>query len=472
VTQPNRRTFVLALGTAPLWLPALPVACAHREETPLAHLYGQDWVHGAYEMYAGKYAAIQTSSEQASKNAYAMLAQKGVVALDALQTREVPFFIRVDDGERGFTIARDVPERLKFTADMSDADRTAAQARWEAAREHIQTDYEEIRRLDWALTTLLSQAQAVRSAIENGKVEQYHLVHQLSVMDAGERPPFELPYQVGVDDYRDVLTLLIERLDDDGERLGRVESDIVTVGLTARSTDSGSASLAANLHKVLLAVVTDASASTPRAATFPRASDERAQYLARGKELCASIKASAEYAKWDKEESAKAFDQLGKMLSLVDSMTGLKVSAIYRQVLDIWRGDADYLSYLKTLASVIPGGGEVAKTIASAIDLTDKARKVAGKVQTGIATAKTAIDTGKRLASGGLPSVPNAASVVELANGSGLLNAGSNFARSKLDKQLAFFKDHKELAQIKSAIAESPLMTSMLANVPGVGGGG
>ena len=57
-----------------------------------------------------------------------MLAQKGITALDALQTREVPFFIRVDQGEKGFAIARDVPERLTFTAGMSDADRQAAQA--------------------------------------------------------------------------------------------------------------------------------------------------------------------------------------------------------------------------------------------------------------------------------------------------------------------------------------------------------
>ncbi len=94
----NRRTFVLTFGSSPLWLPA---ACAHHEETPLAHLYGQDWVHGAYEMYAGKYAAIQSSSEDATKDAYAMLAQKGVVALGELQTREVPFFIRVEPGEQG-----------------------------------------------------------------------------------------------------------------------------------------------------------------------------------------------------------------------------------------------------------------------------------------------------------------------------------------------------------------------------------
>ena len=139
----RRRAFLGALGTSPIWL----AACAHHEEAPLAHLYGPDWVHGAYELYAGKYASIQTSSEEHTKNAYAMLAQKGIGALDALQTREVPFFIRVDQSEQGFDIARDVPERLKFTADMSDQDRQTAQAKWEKARETIQTDYEEIRRL-------------------------------------------------------------------------------------------------------------------------------------------------------------------------------------------------------------------------------------------------------------------------------------------------------------------------------------
>ena len=118
----QRRTFLGVLSTSPLWLGA----CAHKEETPLAHLYGNDWVHGAYELYAGKYATIQTSSEQATKSAYGMLAQKGVTALDALQTREVPFFIRVDQSEQGFSVQRDVPERLTFTADMSQSDRDAA----------------------------------------------------------------------------------------------------------------------------------------------------------------------------------------------------------------------------------------------------------------------------------------------------------------------------------------------------------
>jgi hypothetical protein len=426
----RRRAFLGALGTSPLWLGA----CAHKEETPLAHLYGPDWVHGAYELYAGKYAAIQTSSEEHTKSAYAMLAQKGIGALDALQTREVPFFIRVDAGERGFDIARDVPERLKFTADMSDQDRQTAQAKWEKARETIQTDYEEIRRLNWALTTLLGQMQHVRSAIDDGKIEQYRLVRQLTALAQGDKPPFDLPYQVGVPDYRDVLLLLLERLDDDSTRLARVESDIVTVGLTARATDSGSGSLAVNLHKVLLAVVTDASATAPRAPTYPLDTGTRGQYGSRGKQLLEQIAQTPEYIKWEKHESTKAFEQLGGMLSLLDSMTGLHTSAIYQQVLDIWRGDADYLSYLKTVVKMLPGGSAVAQVAGQAIDLTEKARKV-------LSIAKTAGQGG----------------VLQVAKDAGLLNAGSDFARSKLTRQLAFIKDPKELDDLKGMMADSTL---------------
>lgn len=440
----RRRTFLGALGTAPLWLGA----CAHKEETPLAHLYGNDWVHGAYELYAGKYASIQTSSEQATKSAYAMLAQKGVTALDALQTREVPFFIRVDQSEQGFSVQRDVPERLTFTSDMSQADRDAAQTRWEKARETIQTDYEQIRRLDWAMTTLLTQTQHVRSAIDNGKIEQYRLVRQLSALAGGDKPPFDLPYQVSTADYRDVLILLLERLDDDAARLTRVESDIVTVGLTARATDSGSGSLAANLHKVLLAVVTDADATSPRAASYPTEGDARAQYLAHGKALYDSIKASPEYVTWEKHESTKAFDQLGQMLSLVDSMTGLHVSAIYQQVLDVWRGDADYLSYLKSVVKMLPGGSEVAKVADQAIELTEKARKVVGQVQKGVAAASSLAG--------------QAQGVVQLTKDGGLLNAGSDFARSKLSRQIAFLKDQSELQQVQGLIADSSLAKSVL----------
>jgi hypothetical protein len=473
----HRRGFVLALGSSPLWLPA---ACAHEQETPLAHLYGKEWVHGAYEMYAGQYASIQTSSEKATENAYAMLAQKGVDALGQLQTREVPFFIRVDGSEQGFAIERDVPDRLTFTADMSDADRQMAQAKWEHAREHIQTDYEDIRRLNWALTTLLSQQQRIRAAIENGKLEQYKLVRQVAALAEGEKPPFELPYQVSVADYRDVLLLLLERVDDDSQRLARVESDIVTVGLTARATDSGSASLAANLDKVLLAVVTDSEATTPRAATFPQGSDDRAGYLARGKELYASISQSPEYITWEKHERTKQFDQIGQMLTILDMATGLHTSAIYKQVLDIWRGDADYLSYLKTAVSMLPGGSEIVKVANQAIELTEKARKIVAQVQRGVAIAKGAVDAGKRIEQKGLGGLggiteiagmaglkmpPGADGVIQVAKDGGLLNMGSDFARTKIEKQLAFFKDPKELDSIKGMMSESGLMKTTLPSL-------
>ena len=274
-----------------------------------------------------------------------------------------------------------MPERLTFTADMSDADRQTAQAKWEKAREFIQTDYEEIRRLNWALTTLLSQLQHVRIGDRQGKLEQYRKVRQLSALAEGDKPPFELPFQVGVPDYKDVLYLLLERLDDDAQRLSRVESDIVTVGLTARATDANSGSLAANLDKVLLAVVADAEATSPRAATFPEQDDDRQKYLARGKELSDGIRQTPEYVTWEKHERTKAFDQIGGLLSVLDSVTGLHTSAIYAQVLDIWRGDADYFSYLKMLVKMLPGGSAVAKVADQAIELTEKVRKVAGQVQ-------------------------------------------------------------------------------------------
>jgi hypothetical protein len=438
----QRREFLGVLSATPIFL----AGCAHKEETPLAHLYGPDWVHGAYELYAGKYASIQTSSESAATDAYAMLAQKGIVSLDALQTREVPFFIRVDASEKGFTIARDVPERLTFTADMSDADREAAQAHWEKARETIQTDYEQIRRLNWAMTTLLAQLRRVRSAIDDGKIEQYRLVRQLTALSKGDKPPFDLPYQVTVADYSDVLTLLLERLDDDSTRLARVESDIVTVGLTARATDSGSGSLSANLHKVLAAVVTDAQATSPRAAIYPADGDTRGQYLARGKDLYQGISQTPEYIQWEKHESTKAFDQIGGMLSLLDTMTGLHLSPIYNQVLDIWRGDADYLSYLKTAMKMLPGGSQLAKVADQAIALTEKARKVAGQIQQAAAIAKTASQDG----------------AFQAAKDAGLLNAGSDFARSKLTRQLAFLKDQRDLDDAKSLLADSSLLKASL----------
>jgi hypothetical protein len=447
-----RRTFVLSLGTSPIWIPTL--GCQSKPpETPLAHLYGQDWVHGAYSLYATKYQGVQTSAESNSKTAYRVLAQKGVVSLEALQSRDVPFFMRVDPDAQSFAIERDVPERLTFTAGMSDADRDAATKQWEKAREHIHTDYEEIRRLNWALTTLLQQLQQIRNAIESGKTEQFRLVRQLSVMNEGGQPPFQLPYQVTNVDYSMILALLLERLDDDKTRLARMESDIAAVGLITRATDAGSGSLSSNIHKLLLAVVRDADATEPRAPAFPQQQNERDKLIAHGKQLYDTIKASPEYVAWEKAEREKAWDQIGSMLSMLDSLTGLKTSVIYHQLLDIWRGDADYLSYLKSAIGMLPFGQEVLKTVNQAVEITEKVRGAVGKVEQGIAVAQRGIGD---LQGGDLDSV------LQATKDTGLLNTASQFARTKIDKQLSFYKDQQEVTEVTSAIQDTPLLRDMI----------
>ena len=131
----TRRALLGGFATFPLVAlvssPSLIAACGSRPpETPLAHLYGREWVHGAYKLYSRKYADVQVSADASSQDAYGVLAQKGIVALDALQSRDVPFYAKVDESGRAFSIERKVPERLMFSADMTDADRKAAEAAW------------------------------------------------------------------------------------------------------------------------------------------------------------------------------------------------------------------------------------------------------------------------------------------------------------------------------------------------------
>ncbi len=457
----SRRVFTLAFGTSPLWLPS----CGRPAETPLAHLYGPEWVHKSYELYAQKYQGVQLGAEANSQNAYKVLAQKGVTALDALQTRDVPFFARVDESAHGFAIERNVPERLMFRAGMSEQERKDATSQWEKAREFIHTDYEEIRRLNWALTTLLQQLQSIRAAIEHGKLEQFEIVRQLDALSEGGKPPYELPYQVTPKDYEAILVLLLERLDDDKKRLARVESDIVTVGLTARATDSGSASLAANLNKVLVAVVQDTEATSPREATYPLAQDARDPLLAKGRAIYATIKASPEYIEWEKHERTKEFEKIGAFLQIFDMATGLNTSAIYKQVLAVWRGDADYLSYLKTAAGLLPFGGKVLQVVNEAIEYTEKARRMIATAQKAIGTAQGVVAAVKRaqdmLKNGDPKDV-----VAQAAKDAGLLNTASSFATKQFDRQLAFFKDRDEVKKVEGWLGETKLMRAALPNIP------
>ncbi len=432
-----------------LTVPFFSSACATKPaEAPLAHLYGKQWVHGAYELYAGRYVAVEKGAQDSTENAYKVLAQKGVVALDALQSRDVPFYIRVDGQAEAFSIERKVPERLMFTADMSDADRQAAIAAWTKARESIHTDYEAIRRLNWALTQLLQQTQRIRNAIEEGTIEQYRLTGQILELEKGENVPFQLPYQVTRKDYGEILTLLVERLEDDRKKLETMEASIVAVGPTARPTDAGSATLAASINKVLVAVMEDADATQPRASAYPPTDDERAKLLADGKKLIDQVAQSQAYKTWVKREQTKTWEAIGTFLPLLDAMTHLPISSVYRQVLEIWRGDADYLSYAKTLVSLAPGGRAIVKTIGDVVETTERARKIVGTMD---AVLK------------GRP--PNAEALLAQAKGI-VINTGTQFARDRVNKQLAFFREKAEIDKVQRIVAESRLGTLPLPNIP------
>jgi hypothetical protein len=429
--------------------PPLIAACSRPPDTPLAHLYGQEWVHGAYKLYSTQYAAVQTSADETSHDVYRVLAQKGIVALDNLQSRDVPFYVRVDSAAQSFAIERKVPERLTFTADMNDADRKNAEAAWKKARDNIHLDYEEVRRLDNALTRLLGQIQRIRNAIEEGRVEQYRIVVQLADLRADPTHlPYQLPYQVIPKDYEEILLLLLERLEDDRARLGVIEADVIAVGMTVRSTDAGSATLAASIRKVLLAVIEDGTAK-PREPLFPADQGEKAKLVAKGRELLAKLEGSPEFVAWKKAEMEKKTAAIGAFLQTLDAMTGLPTSSIYRTVLNIYRGDHDYLSYLKTIAGFVPHGGEVAKTIVLAIEYTEKARKIGGTV---MAAAKAA--QGGSIDAVAAQATAQAKDVV--------LNTGSRFALERADKQLSFFKDKAEVAKVQDLLQQTDLMSKAL----------
>jgi hypothetical protein len=418
--------------------------CGGAQKAPLAHLQGKDWVQGAYALYAGEYAEVQKRTENESTGAYAMLAQRGITALDGLQKREVPFFIRADASQgAAFRVEREVPERLTFRAGMTPAQREQAQADWKLARDHIQEDYEQVRRLDLALGVLMAELVNVRNAIDAGQREQYRLVAQSKELEADPTAvPFELPAGVTVKDYGEILLLLIERLDADNTRLATLEAHIVAVGLTARATDAGSATMAPSLRKVLVAVVKDG-AGPLREPKFPASDDERAKLLARGKELVAQISTSEAYAAWEKEKTAATLDAFGSFLGAFDGMSPIPISAAFNTAVKLWKGDDDYLGYLKTATGFLPQGA-VRSTLSDAVDLTDKARKVGPSV---LAAA-------------------NGDANAAFAAGQGVvINSGSRFARERVGKQLAFFESAEQVGASEQEIASTDLMTRSLVGV-------
>jgi hypothetical protein len=442
----SRRAFIG--GSSLLFLPA----CERKPpETPLAHLYGKEWVHGAYSYYAKAYVDVEGAAQRSSFRAYELLAQKGVSALAALQSREVPFYIRVASDGGSFRVAREVPERLTFTADMSQTDRQAATEAWKRAREQIQTDYEEVERLNWALDELLSQVSRVRYAIDQGQLEEFRLCRQLDTLAGGGELPFPLPYEVSRADYQSVLWLLLERIESDRERLRHSEAAIVAVGLSARATDAGSASLAPNLRQVLLAVAKDAEANLAPPTDYPASADERHKLFSSSQKLHDRVVASQEYKQWLAAQ-LEAEDSIGKLLAVLDSMTGLPTSSIYRQVMRMWRGQNDYFDYLKLAVAIVPGGSNLAGSLNHAVDVTGRYRAVVQRAGGAEAFAKSALDREK---DGRLE-----------VEGAGLVNVATRSARRRLDKQLVYFESAQESDHAAEELAATLIGKAPLPEVP------
>ncbi len=434
MSELSRRSFALG-GIA-----VVAGSCVQKKpETPLAHLYGQGWVKGAYTHYAQAHQRVESSAEQEGLAARQVLAMRGVAALHALQLREVPFWVRVSEDASGFRVERDVPERLTFTAGMSQEQRDEASRVWKQARDHIQRDYEEVRALDGALGKLLKSVGNVRHAVDAGRLEQFRLCRQLTTLEGGGKLPFELPYQVSAADYQMVLSLLLERLDTDAARLRRLEASLVATGLTARAADSGSLSLSQNLEKVLLAVERDAAAVEAASTVYPEGA-ERQRALATAAKRRQEIMASPEYIAWLRAQQER-LDVVGQFLTLIDQVTGLPTSAIYKQILRLWRGDGDYLGFLELALGFVPGATGLRATLEQAVDYSKKARR----------TAATATDLAE------LASNAQQDGAAALADG-GLINVATKQAQQNLKRQLVFYESSEEATQVREALRQTPLL--------------
>ncbi len=96
------------------------------------------------------------------------------------------------------------------------------------------------------------------------------------------------------------------------------------------------------------------SLSVRRASTEYPPQDERAAALAPAKAVRQRITPARSICRFLQAERERQ-DVIGQLLTVLDQVTGLPTSAIYRQVLRIWRGEGDYLSYLEMAASMVPG---------------------------------------------------------------------------------------------------------------------
>ncbi len=419
--------------------------CAHRSKTPFDHLYGPQWCQGVYKGYADQWDGLRMGTEIAVRESYGVLTREGVSALDRLQSRSTPFYVLADPVSDRFVIRREVPDRLMFTADMSAQDRERAQTEFDASREHIASDYSDVKRLEWALNGLLDQLVRVGSAMQSANREMFNIVQIRQALREGELP-FELPYQVTVKQYDDVLLLVLGRLEKDVNDLKNLESGIMAVVLAVRATGDGSGSLTGNIEAAVLAAVLDGdnAASNRYSPVMP----DGEQWIAlrmRGDQGFTRILADPTYGEYVAAKGGIGPDPLGMVLSLVDSVTGTKLGSVAKQVRSIMDGEKpDFFELLKSAASFVPRGTMVGQMLGKAVDLTDTFQKTVKKVQ------KVKATVGKVKATVG--KVKNAGEALK----SGNVDPGALFnvdvSIQDASKQIVFMKDMNARVEIQNQL--------------------
>jgi len=367
----------------------LASGCAHKPKTPFDHLYGEGWCQGVYQGYAEEYEGVFNGAGESARGSYSYLVRDGVSALERLQTRGTPFYVGIDPASSRFALKREVPERLMFTADMTDEDRRRATEQFEVARAHLAEDYTDVQRLEHTLNGLLDTLTGVRGVIQRTEEETYNLTRiRQSIKEEGQ-PPFELPYQVTLKRYDEVLVLLLARLEQDLGDLRTLESGIMAVVLAARATDTRGQSLAGNIEVAVLASVQDMENARARRlpATMPAGDDWTAQTHV-GEQAFARIAADPVYQQYAAAKGSVGPDPIGAVLSVIDSIYGTHLADAARAVRNmIEGGDVDYLALLKGVASLAPRGTMVGDVLNKAVELTDTYRDVMSKVDQAMAVA-------------------------------------------------------------------------------------
>jgi hypothetical protein len=381
-----RRLTIATIGCA---LAALLCGCAHKQKTPFDHLYGEAWCQGVYQGYADQYEGVYRGAGESARGSYGYLVQEGVSALSRLQSRGTPFYVGIDQATSMFSIKREVPERLTFSADMTEADRQRATEEFERARAHLAEDYTDVQRLEHTLNGLLDTLTGVRSVIQRTEEETYNLSWIRQSLKEEGIPPFELPYQVTLKRYDEVLVLLLARLDQDLNDLKTLESGIMTVVLAARATDSRSQSLAGNIEVAVLASVMDMeNARTRRLPSTMPTGEVWTQQAHLGEAMFARVIADPGYQQYAAAKGSAGPDPIGAVLSIIDSIYGTHLAEAAVAVRNIIEGkDVDYLALLKGVASLAPRGTMVGDVLNKAVELTDKYRDVMSKVDQAMAVA-------------------------------------------------------------------------------------